>query len=139
MGKRHIKLQSDKTAEINMSPMVDMIFLLLIFFMVTTVFTKDAALDISRPKAQTAQPAHDDAMIIVLTAQGVIRHNGQVYQLAQIPALVREQLDGNGRITVVSDQAAPTGLTIQLLDQCRLGGITDISIAATSGNGGSND
>lgn len=119
--------------------MVDMIFLLLIFFMVTTVFTKDAALDISRPKAQTAQPAHDDAMIITLTAQGAIKHNGQVYQLAQIPALVREQLDGKGRITVVSDQAAPTGLTIQLLDQCRLGGITDISIAATSDNGGSND
>ena len=52
--------------------------------------------------------------------------------MKQIPNLVKEQLpDKNGSITIIADKNAPTGLTVQLIDQCRLGGVTDISIAAT--------
>ena len=91
--------------DINMSPMVDMIFLLLIFFMVTAVFTKDAGLGINRPQAQTAQPLPQEAMILTVSENGEISH--------------------------AADKNAPTGLTVQLIDQCRLGGVTDISIAAT--------
>ena len=106
--------------DINMSPMVDMIFLLLIFFMVTAVFTKDAGLGINRPQAQTAQPLPQEAMILTVSEN-------------QIPNLVKEQLpDKNGSITIIADKNAPTGLTVQLIDQCRLGGITDVSIAATT-------
>ena len=108
--------------DINMSPMVDMIFLLLIFFMVTAVFTKDAGLGINRPQAQTAQPLPQEAMILTVSENGEISHANQPYQLKQIPNLVKEQLP---------DKNAPTGLTVQLIDQCRLGGVTDISIAAT--------
>ena len=116
-----------------MSPMVDMIFLLLIFFRVTTVFTKDAGIGINRPQADTAQPLQQDAMILTITEDGEIRHAGQSYQIKQIPNLVKEQLpDKNGSITIIADKNAPTGLTVQLIDQCRLGGITDVSIAATA-------
>ncbi|MBR5840625.1 MAG: biopolymer transporter ExbD [Victivallales bacterium] len=119
--------------DINMSPMVDMIFLLLIFFMVTTVFTKDAGIGINRPQADTAQPLQPESMILTITEDGEIRHAGQPYQLKQIPNLVKEQLPNkNGSITIIADKNAPTGLTVQLIDQCRLGGITDISIAATT-------
>ena len=119
--------------DINMSPMVDMIFLLLIFFMVTTVFTKDAGIGINRPQADTAQPLQQDAMILMITEQGEIRHAGQPYQMKQIPNLVKEQMpNNNGSITIIADEKAPTGLTVQLIDQCRLGGITDVSIAATT-------
>jgi len=119
--------------DINMSPMVDMIFLLLIFFMVTTVFTKDAGIGINRPSADTAQPLQQDAMILIITEHGEIRHEGQPYQIKQIPNLVKEQLpDKNGSITIIADKNAPTGLTVQLIDQCRLGGITDVSLAATT-------
>lgn len=119
--------------DINMSPMVDMIFLLLIFFMVTTVFTKDAGIGINRPQAETAAPISPDAMILTITKDGEIKHAGQPYQLAQIPNLVKEQLpDKNGSITIIADEKAPTGLTVRLIDQCRLGGITDVSIAATT-------
>lgn len=118
--------------DINMSPMVDMIFLLLIFFMVTAVFTKDTGLGINRAQAQTAQPLPQEAMILTVSENGEIIHANQPYQLKQIPNLVKEQLpDKNGSITIIADKNAPTGLTVQLIDQCRLGGVTDISIAAT--------
>ena len=118
--------------DINMSPMVDMIFLLLIFFMVTTVFTKDAGIGINRPQAETAAPLPPEAMVLTISEHGEIKHAGQPYQLAQIPNLVKEQLpDKNGSITIIADKNTPTGLTVQLIDQCRLGGVTDISIAAT--------
>ena len=133
MRNRHLQSQTDAMPDINMSPMVDMIFLLLIFFMVTTVFTKDAGIGINRPQADTAQPLQQDAMILTITEDGEIRHAGQSYQIKQIPNLVKEQLpDKNGYITIIADKNAPTGLTVQLIDQCRLGGITDVSIAATT-------
>ncbi|MBO7532459.1 MAG: biopolymer transporter ExbD [Victivallales bacterium] len=133
MRNHHLQSQTDAMPDINMSPMVDMIFLLLIFFMVTTVFTKDAGIGINRPQADTAQPLQQDAMILTITEDGEIRHAGQSYQIKQIPNLVKEQLpDKNGSITIIADKNAPTGLTVQLIDQCRLGGITDVSIAATT-------
>ena len=133
MRNRHLQSQTDTMPDINMSPMVDMIFLLLIFFMVTTVFTKDAGIGINRPQADTAQPLQQDAMILTITEDGEIRHAGQSYQIKQIPNLVKEQLpDKNGSITIIADKNAPTGLTVRLIDQCRLGGITDVSIAATT-------
>ena len=132
MRNRHLQSKADAMPDINMSPMVDMIFLLLIFFMVTTVFTKDAGIGISRPQAETAQPLQTDAMILTITEHGEIRHAGQPYQLAQIPNVVKEQVPNNhGSITIIADKNAPTGLTVRLIDQCRLGGITDVSIAAT--------
>ena len=133
MRNRHLQSQTDAMPDINMSPMVDMIFLLLIFFMVTTVLTKDAGIGINRPQADTAQPLQQDAMILTIAEDGEIRHAGQSYQIKQIPNLVKEQLpDKNGSITIIADKNAPTGLTVQLIDQCRLGGITDVSIAATT-------
>ena len=133
MRNRHLQSQPDTMADINMSPMVDMIFLLLIFFMVTAVFTKDAGLGINRPQAQTAQPLPQEAMILTVSENGEISHANQPYLLKQIPNLVKEQLpDKNGSITIIADKNAPTGLTVQLIDQCRQGGISDISIAATS-------
>ena len=133
MRNRHLHSQTDAMPDINMSPMVDMIFLLLIFFMVTTVFTKDAGIGINRPQADTAQPLQPESMILTITEDGEIRHAGQPYQIKQIPNLVKEQLPNkNGSITIIADKNAPTGLTVQLIDQCRLGGITDISIAATT-------
>ena len=119
--------------DINMSPLVDMTFLLLIFFMVTTVFTKDAGLGVSRPQASTAVPLPGTAMVLTLAENGEIIHAGQTYRLKQIPALVREQLpEKDGAVTIVADKNAPTGMTVQLMDQCRMAGITDISIAATA-------
>ena len=74
MRNRHLQMPSDSQAEINMSPMVDMIFLLLIFFMVTTVFTKDAGIDIMRPTAETATELPDNSLVLTLSGHGEIRH-----------------------------------------------------------------
>lgn len=132
MRKHHIKLEAESMPEINMSPMVDMIFLLLIFFMVTTVFTKESAVGIQRPSAQSAVEMNNDAIILCISSKGVITHQGQVYQLRQIPALLKEQLGTKGSVTIIADKDNPTGITVQLIDQCRMAGIEDISLAATN-------
>ena len=132
MNKRRIQLDEDALPEINMSPMVDMIFLLLIFFMVTTVFTKETAVGIKRPSAQSAVEMRHDDIILCISAKGVITHKGQTYQIRQIPALIKEQLGGKGSVTIIADKDNPTGITVQVIDQCRLAGIDDISLAATN-------
>ena len=133
MRKRHIKINEEASLPaINMSPMVDMIFLLLIFFMVTTVFTKERAVGIKRPGAQSAIDAHQDALVLCISANGIVTHKGQVYKMAQIPALLKEQTSGKGRVTIIADKDNPTGVTVQLIDQCRRAGLDDISLAATN-------
>lgn len=132
MSKRRITLEEEALPEINMSPMVDMIFLLLIFFMVTTVFTKDTAVGIKRPSAKSATELQTNDIVLCISANGVITHKGQVYQMRQIPALLKEQLEGKGRATIIADKDNPTGITVQLIDQCRLAGIEDISLAASN-------
>ena len=132
MHKQRIKLEEDALPEINMSPMVDMIFLLLIFFMVTTVFTKETAVDIKRPSAKSAIEMRHDDIVICISAKGTITHKGQIYQIRQIPALLKEQLGEKGSVTIIADRENPTGITVQVIDQCRLAGIDDISLAATN-------
>ena len=51
---------------------------------------------------------------------------------AAVVALLKEQLEGKGRATIIADKDNPTGMTVQLIDQCRLAGIEDISLAATN-------
>ena len=73
-----------------MSPLIDMVFLLLIFFMVTAVFTKDTGININRPTAQSAKPLNPNAIFFTIDAKGDIKHAGQPYTIAQIPNLIAE-------------------------------------------------
>ncbi len=130
MAKRHAT-QEEET-EINITPMLDVVFIMLIFFIVTTSFIKETGIDPNRPEAETASPnAHGNILIAISEFDQVWMNKGQV-ELAQIRAMVESAVAEipESSVIIIADEKASTGVLIDLMDQVRLGGVANIMVAA---------
>ena len=124
--------ESAEESEINMAPLIDMIFILLIFFLVTTSFVQDSGVKVERPKAATAEKEEAAGLMIALKEDGNIFIRNRMVPLKNVSAIVdRFQLQNPGQgVLIVADQASQAGRVIQVLDQCRLAGAKDVAVAA---------
>jgi biopolymer transport protein ExbD len=118
--------------EINMAPLIDMVFILLIFFLVTTSFVRESGVTVERPQAQTARSKEKNALIVGLDRSGGIHLEGRQVDLHGVRGLVERYLSVNpkGAVLVSADRRVVTGRLIAVLDQCRLAGAMDVAIAA---------
>ena len=118
--------------DINITPMLDIVFIMLIFFIVTTSFVKEPGIDPKRPVAETTGPKPRGNILIGVTTQGPIWMNNRRIELTEVRQLVEETVNETPESSaiVVSDQDAPTGVVIDIMDQVRSGGVVSISIAA---------
>ena len=123
---------SDKGVEINMGPLIDMVFLLLIFFVVTTSFVKEAGIDVSRSTAATAEVKERSNIMIGVTPEGHVYFEGKRVDVRSVRGLVERALaeDPEGGVVVVADKESRTGAVVQVMDQCRLAGAANVSLAA---------
>ncbi len=130
MAKRHSEQQDD--TEINITPMLDIVFIMLIFFIVTTSFVKETGIDPARPVAETAQPKTRGNILIGVTELGDIWFNKQQIELTMVRQRVEEATAENpeSSAVIIADEGAPTGVVIDIMDQVALGGVIDISVAA---------
>ena len=117
---------------INMGPLVDMVFLLLIFFVVTTSFVKETGIDVQRSTAATAERKDRGNIMLGVSADGLIYMEGKRIDVRSVRALVERALaeDPESGIVIVADKASNTGTVVQAMDQCRLAGATNVSLAA---------
>lgn len=118
--------------EINMAPLIDMTFLLLIFFAVTTSFVKEAGIDVQRSTAATAEVRERGNIMIGVDRQGDIYMEGKKIDLRSIRPLVERALAEapESGVVVVADRRSETGAIVKVMDQCRLAGATNVSLAA---------
>lgn len=123
----------NKEADINMSPLIDLVFLLLIFFMVTTSFVKETGIDVHRPSASSATLTKSGNILIGVSNEGTIHFDGKKIDIRSIRAHITRALSENpeGAVVIVADKVSYTGTIIQVMDQCRLAGAKQISIAAS--------
>jgi biopolymer transport protein ExbD len=131
---RHSHTKQETAAEsVNMTPLIDMVFILLIFFLVTASFTKESGIDVDRPTAQTAVREEQGSMIIGINKNGEIWMENQQIDLRAVRAHVEHNHAQNpeGTVIILADENARTGLTVEVLDQVRLAGVTNVSIAAS--------
>jgi len=129
---RHSRRQSGNVAEINMTPLIDMVFILLIFFIVNSSFVKETGVDVSRPTANTAVKKELANIMVAITADGEIKMAGKTVDRRAIRANVERLRAENpeGSVIIVADKNATTGLLIEVMDQARLAGVANVSIAA---------
>lgn len=125
--------KNQSTAELNIAPLIDMVFILLIFFLVNTSFVKETGIDVSRPTASTAV-VKDKATILIAIDEGnrVFMDHREIDPRA-VRANVERALAENpeGAIVVVADKASNTGVAIRIMDGCRMAGATNVSLAAS--------
>ncbi len=124
------ELQTGKP-DISMAPLIDVVFLLLIFFMVTTVFPEDHALVIEKPESKTADTMVVDKMTFVVDQQGKVEFNKQTILIDDIEMIVSDQLRSTPGTAVLIkiDKQTPTGIFIKVLDACKLAGAKQVGIA----------
>ncbi len=122
----------NEDSQIDMAPLIDMVFILLIFFLVTTSFVREAGVDVQRPTASTATTRDKAAMMVAVDKQGRVFMDRRQVDLRSIRGLVERYLaeDPKGGIVVIADKASMTGRVIEVLDQCRLAGAKNVSVAA---------
>ena len=123
--------RKDTTQDINISPLIDMVFILLIFFMVSTTFVKDMKLDLNRPAAASAAAASTKAIRLYIDNAGDIYLDGEPVRVWVIQSRIRDLLAGStGKsVLVVTDDGVPAGRLVEVVDQARLAGATDVGVA----------
>jgi biopolymer transport protein ExbD len=92
MKRDMLDLELSGETEINLSPMIDCIFILLIFFIVTTVFVQEAGIDVDKPEASNSTPLPKNSILIAITDTGRIYHGGKEISLARIRPVVHRIL-----------------------------------------------
>jgi biopolymer transport protein ExbD len=123
--------------EINMAPLIDMVFLLLIFFAVSTSFVKEAGIDVQRASASTAEVKERASIMIGLSADGEIYMEGKKIDIRSVRGLVERALaeDPESGVVVVADKRSMTEVVVKVMDQCRMAGAKSVSLAAKRGEG----
>lgn len=123
-------------AGIDMSPMIDCVFILLIFFIVTTTFVEETGIEVDKPQAASSVQLEKTSILIALTAKGEVVYGGREIGMSGVQALVRRMLQKE-RVPVVvqADTNAPSGQLVRIIDECKLGGAEKVSVATARGAG----
>lgn len=128
---RQLGEASDEKSEINLSPLIDMVFILLIFFLVTTVFVEETGVEVQKPEAASAVPQERESIQIAITAMGQVIFDGQEVGLSGVRPLVRRLTSEAPRpVILMVDENAPSGLTVRVIDAAGLAGAESVSLAA---------
>ncbi len=119
-------------SEVNLTPMLDVVFIMLIFFIVTASFVKESGIEISRPGAATAVRKEKGNILIAISANDQIWMNRRQVDPRALRANIERMHAENPQSAVIiqADKDAKTGLLVKVMDAARLAGIKSISIAA---------
>ena len=115
--------------------MLDVVFIMLIFFIVTTSFVKESGLDVNRPKATTAKKKERTSILVGISQTGEIWIQKRPVDIRSVRANI-ERLHAEspeGTVVIQADKLSETGILVQVMDQIRLAGVENVSVAASTG------
>ena len=131
--KQHFQnLVDEEEAAIDMTPMLDVVFIMLIFFIVTASFVKEAGIDVNRPEAATAVKKDRANILIAISDKGEIWINKRRIDVRAVQANIERLHAENpqGTVVIQADKKATTETLIKVMDASRAAGVYDVSIAA---------
>jgi biopolymer transport protein ExbD len=117
---------------IDITPMLDVVFIMLIFFIVTASFVKEAGIDVNRPEAATAVKKDRANILVAISEKGEIWINKRKVDVRAVQANIERLYAENpqGTVVIQADRKATTDVLIKVMDASRAAGIEDVSIAA---------
>mgnify|MGYP000211073713 CR=1 FL=1 len=129
--RRRIATHGDE-AEINITPMLDIVFIMLIFFIVTTSFTKETGASIIKPVAEQAVALQNGTILIGVRPNDEIWMAKRQIELREVRQMVERAKAENpeGSVVIIADRGSKIGVVTQVMDQVRLAGIEGVSISA---------
>jgi len=130
---RHLQnLVEEEEATIDMTPMLDVVFIMLIFFIVTASFVKESGIDVNRPDAATAVKKDRANILVAISEKGEIWINKRRIDVRAVQANVERLHAENpqGTVVIQADRKSTTETLIKVMDAARAAGVYDVSIAA---------
>ena len=131
MRRRRSIEAADDSNEVNLTPMLDVVFIMLIFFIVTTSFIKESGVEIDRPEASAATPRPDAQVLIAVTPEGGVWVDGQPVDLHRVGQQVAGMLSGEGSVVIQADRESTTGVLIEVMDRLQQAGVEQVAVAAS--------
>jgi len=121
--------------ELNITPLIDIVFILLIFFAVSTTFVKEMELELERPSARSSSTATSQSLRVYIDREGTIYFDEQAVRPWMLQSRIREALAFSPKqsILVIADGLTPTENLIEVVDQCKLAGAAEVAVATRAG------
>ena len=123
--------ESEEISEINVSPLIDMVFILLIFFIVTTVFVEETGVEVDKPQAASAVSLEKNSILLAVTGKGQVVYGGREIGVSGVRPLVKRMTQAEDMPVIVQgDETANYGIVLQVVDEAKLGGANSVSLAS---------
>jgi len=131
--RRHSSDNNSEDAEIDMTPMLDIVFIMLIFFIVTASFLKEAGIDINRPDASTSVKADKANIMIAVSANDEVWMEKRRVDVRAVRANVERLRAENpeGSVVIQADVDSKSGIVMEVVDAVRKAGVSDYVVATT--------
>ena len=123
--------KGSRTATIEMAPLIDMVFILLIFYIVSTSFLRESGVNVNRPESESASRIDEQFLPVAITKSGSVHVAGKKIsstdRMSIADALGQQS---TSRIVVQADRDVPTWLLLEVMDTCKLAGAENVDVAA---------
>jgi biopolymer transport protein ExbD len=130
--KRHLKLERTLRT-IDIAPLIDVVFLLLIFFMLTSSFIFQPGIKVNLPRAITSEMLSEDSAIINITAENLIYYNQKLVTSRELNSVLKDISLARMPVLIRADRRASLGRIVEIWDMCRQEGVRQVNIATTQG------
>lgn len=137
MGRfRQIASEDNNEAAIDISPLMDCVFILLIFFIVTTTFVEETGVEVDKPQAASSVQLEKTSIMIAITEKGEVVYGGREIGFGGIGPLVKRMLQKEDvPVIIQADAAADSGMLVRAIDEAKLAGADKVSIATRKSKG----
>jgi biopolymer transport protein ExbD len=136
MGSRFRNASGEEglEASIDMAPLIDCVFILLIFFIVTTSFVEETGVEVDKPQAASAVQLEKNSVLLAITEKGEVVYGGREIGIGAVRQVVKRMLDKEELPVIIqADQSVPSGLLVRVIDEAKLGGAKKVSLATKKG------
>ena len=128
--------ETEEISEINVSPLIDMVFILLIFFIVTTVFVEETGIDVDVPQAASAASLEKNSILLAVTSKGQVVYGGREIGIEGVRSLVKRLTQSDDLPVIIQgDKTAQYDVVVQVLNNAKLGGAENVSLATEPSGG----
>ncbi|MBK8188288.1 MAG: biopolymer transporter ExbD [Cellvibrio sp.] len=124
------KIQEAKGQDIDLTPLLDVVFILLIFFIVTTVFVKETGVDVDKPQAISSKSIQNSIILLAITRSHEVIYGGTNIGISGVRNTLTQLTKNEPKPLVIqADKSVPTDVLVRVIDQAKLAGIEKINIA----------
>lgn len=137
MGRfRNLGNSEGEAPAVDMGPLMDCVFILLIFFIVTTTFVEETGVEVDKPQAASAVQLEKTSILLALTDKGEVVYGGREIGIGGVQPLVKRMLQKEDvPVIIQADAASQSGLLVRVIDEAKLAGATKVSLASRKPKG----